>query len=116
MTLSAIGLKRDSTAILEARREEFRQRRDYLVPALRELGFSIPVTPEGAFYIYAGIERFAADSGVFALDLLERAGVAITPGKDFGANQAERYVRFAYTRSMDDLREGVRRLGKFLRG
>jgi len=106
----------ETTAVLEARREEFRRRRDYLVPALRELGFSIPVTPEGAFYVYAGIERFAADSGVFALELLERAGVAITPGKDFGANQAERYVRFAYTRSMDDLREGVHRLGKFLRG
>ena len=106
----------ETTAILEVRREEFRRRRDYLVPALRELGFSIPVTPEGAFYIYAGIERFAKDSGAFALELLERAGVAITPGKDFGANQAERYVRFAYTRSMDDLREGVRRLGIFLRG
>ncbi len=106
----------EATAILEQRREEFRQRRDYLVPALRQLGFSIPVTPEGAFYVYAGIERFAADSGKFALDLLDQAGVAITPGKDFGANQAERYVRFAYTRSMSDLHEGVRRLRKFLRG
>ncbi len=105
----------ETTAVLEARRAEFRRRRDFLVPALRELGFSIPVTPDGAFYIYAGIERFAADSGKFALDVLEHAGVAITPGKDFGANQAERYVRFAYTRSMDDLREGVERLGQFLR-
>jgi aspartate/methionine/tyrosine aminotransferase len=104
----------ETTAILEQRRDEFRRRRDYLVPALRELGFSIPVTPEGAFYVYAGIERFAADSGKFALDLLEQAGVAITPGKDFGSNQAERYVRFAYTRSMSDLREGVHRLRKFL--
>lgn len=104
----------ETTAILEARREEFRRRRDYMVPALRELGFSIPVTPEGAFYIYAGIERFSADSGRFALDLLERAGVAITPGKDFGANQSEHYVRFAYTRSMSDLREGVRRMRDFL--
>ena len=106
----------ETTAILEQRREEFRQRRDYLVPALRQLGFSIPVTPEGAFYVYAGMERFAADSGKFALDLLNQAGVAITPGKDFGANHADRYVRFAYTRSMSDLHEGVRRLRKFLRG
>ena len=103
------------TAILEERRAEFRRRRDFLVPALRELGFSIPVTPDGAFYIYAGIERFAADSGKFALEVMERAGVAITPGKDFGVNQAERYVRFAYTRSMDDLLEGVERLRTFLR-
>ena len=105
----------ETTAVLEARRAEFRQRRNFLVPALRELGFSVPVTPDGAFYIYAGIERFAADSGKFALEVLEHAGVAITPGKDFGVNQAERYVRFAYTRSMDDLREGVERLGQFLR-
>jgi aspartate/methionine/tyrosine aminotransferase len=105
-----------TTAILEERRAEFKRRRDFLLPALRDLGFSIPVTPEGAFYIYAGIERFAPDSAEFALDLLDRAGVAITPGKDFGANQAERYVRFAYTRSMADLEEGVRRLGKYLRG
>ncbi|MBI5909691.1 MAG: pyridoxal phosphate-dependent aminotransferase [Betaproteobacteria bacterium] len=106
----------ETTVILEERRAEFRRRRDFLVPALRELGFSIPVTPEGAFYIYAGIERFAPDSGKFALDVLEKAGVAITPGKDFGANQAERYVRFAYTRSLDDLQEGVRRLRKYLAG
>jgi aspartate/methionine/tyrosine aminotransferase len=106
----------ETTAILEARRAEFRRRRDFLVPALRELGFSIPVTPEGAFYIYAGIERFAPDSGKFALEVLEQAGVAITPGKDFGLNQAERYVRFAYTRSIDDLQESVQRLRKFLRG
>ena len=110
--LAAFGAK--STGILEQRRSEFQRRRDFLLPALRELGFSIPVTPEGAFYIYAGIERFAPDSGKFALDLLEDAGVAITPGKDFGVNQAERYVRFAYTRSLNDLQEGVRRLGKFL--
>ena len=106
----------ETTVILEERRAEFRRRRDFLVPALRELGFSIPVTPEGAFYIYAGIERFAPDSGKFALDVLEKARVAITPGTDFGTNQAERYVRFAYTRSLDDLQEGVQRLRKFLRG
>jgi aspartate/methionine/tyrosine aminotransferase len=103
-----------TTAILESRRAEFKQRRDFLVPALRELGFSIPVTPQGAFYVYAGVERFARDSGTFALDVLEQAGVAITPGNDFGTNQAERYVRFAYTRSMDDLQEGVQRLRSFL--
>lgn len=106
----------ETTAILEARRAEFKRRRDFLVPALRDLGFAIPVMPEGAFYIYAGVEAFAPDSGKFALDVLEQAGVAITPGKDFGSNQAERYVRFAYTRSMDDLQEGVRRLGELLGG
>ncbi len=104
----------ETTAILEARRAEFRRRRDFLVPALRKLGFSIPVMPEGAFYVYAGVERFSRDSGSFALEVLERAGVAITPGKDFGENEAPRYVRFAYTRSIEELEEGVRRLAKFL--
>ena len=104
----------ETTAILEERRAEFKRRRDFLVPALRELGFSIPVTPEGAFYVYAGIGNLAADGAKFAWEALEQAKVAFTPGTDFGANEAERYVRFAYTRSMEDLREGVERLRKFL--
>ena len=101
-------------AVLEQRRAEFRLRRDYMVPALRRLGFRIPVMPEGAFYIYAGCEEFSRDSGAFALRVLEEAGVAITPGKDFGANGPERHVRFAYTRSLDDLREGVESIARML--
>jgi len=104
----------DNLAILEERRSAFRERRDYLLPALRELGFDIPVTPEGAFYLYADCNRFTADSYAFSLDLLEEAGVAITPGLDFGSNQPERHVRFAYTTSMENLREGVRRLAAYL--
>jgi aspartate/methionine/tyrosine aminotransferase len=105
----------ETLAILDARRDEFRRRRDFLLPALRELGFRIPVTPDGAFYIYAGCERFTGDSHAFALSVLEEAGVAITPGLDFGSNHPERYVRFAYTRAMADLEEGVVRLRRFLR-
>ena len=97
-------------AIFEERRREFQRRRDFLVPALRELGFRIPLMPEGAFYVYAGCERFGPDSHALALRLLDRAGVAITPGIDFGVNQPERYVRFAYTRAIEELREGVERL------
>ena len=104
----------DNLAVLEERRAAFRERRDYLLPALRELGFGIPVTPEGAFYLYADCSRFTADSYAFSLDLLEEAGVAITPGLDFGSNQPERHVRFAYTTSMENLSEGVRRLAAYL--
>lgn len=104
----------ETLAILEARRNEFRVRRDYLVPALRKLGFDIPHTPEGAFYIYAGCSSLAPDSFAFAHDLLENAGVAITPGIDFGANAPERHVRFAYTRPVAELAEGVRRIAGFL--
>jgi aspartate/methionine/tyrosine aminotransferase len=105
----------ETLAILESRRQEFRARRDYLVPALRGLGFDIPVMPQGAFYIYAGCGRLTKDSFGFARDLLERAGVAITPGIDFGANAPERHVRFAYTNSIERLKEGVSRIADFLR-
>jgi aspartate/methionine/tyrosine aminotransferase len=104
----------ETLEILEARRNEFRERRDYLVPALRQLGFDIPGTPEGAFYIYAGCSAMTTDSYAFAHDLLENAGVAITPGIDFGANAPERHVRFAYTRPVAELAEGVRRIAGFL--
>jgi aspartate/methionine/tyrosine aminotransferase len=104
----------DNIAILEQRRECFRERRNYLLPALRELGFDIPVTPDGAFYLYADCSRFTADSYSFAHQLLEQAGVAITPGIDFGNNQPQRHVRFAYTTSLENLQEGVRRLHEYL--
>ncbi len=101
-------------SILEDRRHEFRRRRDYLVPALAGLGFEIAAQPQGAFYVYARCDRFASDSFVLANELLEQAGVAITPGIDFGEHRAREHMRFAYTTSLDNLREGVRRLGGFL--
>ncbi len=101
-------------AVLEARRREFERRRDLLVPALREMGFRIPLIPGGAFYIYAGCEAFSPDSAAFAMEVLQQAGVAITPGLDFGMNRPERYVRFAYTRSFEDMQEAVNRLSTFL--
>jgi aspartate/methionine/tyrosine aminotransferase len=106
----------DTLAVLEQRRKEFERRRDYMVPALRRLGFRIPLVPEGAFYIYAGCEAFAGDSSAFALRVLDEAGVAITPGLDFGSNGPERHVRFAYTRSLDDLRSGVESIARMLDG
>ncbi len=101
-------------AICDARREAFRERRDFLAPALRALGFDIPHLPQGAFYVYAGCGRFTQDSHAFALDMLEQAGVAITPGIDFGSHRAHEHVRFAYTRPVERLREGVRRISAYL--
>lgn len=103
--------------ILESRREQFGRRRDFLLPELRRLGFRIPTTPAGALYIYAGLdgrhrEVLGENSQSFAMNLLERYGVAITPGLDFGRHRAEEQVRFAYTTSMDRLEEGVRRLDR----
>ncbi len=104
----------ENLAILESRRGEFQRRRDYLLPALARLGFELPVTPRGAFYLYADCGRLTTDSHRFALEVLEKAGVAITPGTDFGRHQPERHVRFAYTTSMERLEEGVDRLGRYL--
>jgi len=104
----------ETLSVLEQRREEFRRRRDFMVPALRRLGFRVPLMPEGAFYIYAGCEELSDDSAGFALRVLEQAGVAITPGLDFGSHAPERHVRFAYTRALADLEEGVDSIARML--
>jgi aspartate/methionine/tyrosine aminotransferase len=105
----------ETISILESHKAEFKQRRDFLLPELRRLGFIIEVEPQGAFYIYANCEKFSNDSYQFAYDLLENIGVAITPGKDFGENKANTFVRFAYTTSIERLSEGVKRLSNYLR-
>lgn len=107
----------DSTtiAVLEERRAEFAARRDFLLPALRSIGFAIPAEPQGAFYLYADISALADDGHRFAQRLLEEAGVAITPGIDFGSNSPRQHVRFAYTTSRPRLEIGVSRIERFLR-
>ena len=104
----------DTIAILESRRAEFAKRRDYLLPALRDLGMSVPVTPEGAFYIYAGIDHLTDDSYQWCLDLLEQEGVAATPGLDFGVEGARKTVRFAYATDLAKLEQAVERIARFI--
>ncbi|MBI1284446.1 MAG: pyridoxal phosphate-dependent aminotransferase [Thiobacillus sp.] len=104
----------DTLDELEARKHELRTRRDFLLPALRERGFVIPVAPEGAFYLYADCSRFASDSQVFASQLLELAGIAVTPGIDFGSHHAARHMRVAYTQPLPRLVEAMARLDRFL--
>lgn len=104
----------DSIKQFNERRDEFAKRRDYLLPELRRLGFDVPHTPAGAFYIYAGIESFNKDSQAFCLELLERYGVAITPGNDFGTHGSATHVRFAYTTSIDRLKQAVERIAAYL--
>lgn len=99
---------------LERRRRIFQARRDFLFSALQKLGFSMPVKPAGAFYLYADSSRFSDNSYRFARALLEDAGVAVTPGTDFGEHAANTHVRFAYTTSMERLVEGVERIGRFV--
>lgn len=112
--LAAFG--EETLAILEQRRLAFQQRRDFLLPALRELGFGIPVTPQGAFYLYADCSRFSDDSMRFATELLEKSGVAVTPGIDFGSHLPQKHLRFAYTTSLEKLAEGVARIRRHIGG
>ncbi|CAD5107912.1 pyridoxal phosphate-dependent aminotransferase [Zestomonas carbonaria] len=102
-------------AILEERRAEFARRRDYLLPALRELGFGIAVEPEGAFYLYADISAFGGDAFAFCRHFIETEHVAFTPGVDFGRHLASRHVRFAYTQSLPRLEEAVERIARGLK-
>lgn len=104
----------ESLRIYETRRREFKRRRDFLVPALRRLGLEIPVEPDGAFYIYVDVGRFAADSWEFAFELLTESGVCVVPGRDFGTHAPQRYVRISYATAMDRLEEGIARMGRFL--
>ena len=100
--------------LLDARRDEFRRRRDYLYTALDDLGFGIASAPPGAFYLYADCSAFTDDSYAFTRELLDEAGVAITPGRDFGVFEPHRHVRFAFTTSIERLREGVDRIRSFV--
>ena len=111
--LAAFG--EETALILEQRRCEFQRRRDYLLPALEDVGFRFPVMPGGAFYLYADCSGITDDSFRFANELLEQAGVAVTPGLDFGDHLPEHHIRFAYTTDLERLQEGVRRIKEFLR-
>ena len=103
----------DTIAILEERRAEFRHRRDFLAPALEAIGFRVTARPEGAFYLYCDCSALADDSFALARDLLEKTGVAATPGLDFGSNAPEKHIRFAYTTGVPRLAEAVERLRRY---
>ncbi len=105
----------DSLAEYERRRAEFKARRDYFIPELNRLGLTVPVMPDGAFYAYADCTDAAARLGVsgswdFAFELMKRAHLAVTPGRDFGTMAPEQYVRFSTANSMAQLKEAVARL------
>ena len=104
----------ESLAEYERRRAEFRARRDFIVPALQALGLAVPVPPDGAFYVWFDCSRHNASSWDFCMDMMQRAHVALTPGRDFGPAQADRFVRLAFSSSLPKLQEAVRRLSREL--
>ncbi len=109
------ALKEETQIELNARRDEFKRRRDFLLPALEQLGFEIAVKPQGAFYIYANCERFTDDSFSWVKQLLNEQGVAVTPGIDFGTHLANKHCRFAYTQSLELLEQAVDKIESFVR-
>ena len=105
----------DSLAEYERRRSEFKARRDYFIPELNRLGLTVPVMPDGAFYAYADCSNLAKRWGLngswdFAFELMKRAHLAVTPGRDFGSSAPEQYVRFSTASSMAHLKEAIARL------
>lgn len=109
----------DSLALYEQRRAEFKARRDFFIPALNRLGLTVPVAPDGAFYAWADCSAACARLGVrdswdFAFEVMNRAHVAVTPGRDFGTAQAHSFVRFSTANNMAQLQESVARLTTLL--
>ncbi len=107
----------ESIAEYERRRAEFRARRDWFIPQLQALDLPVPVMPDGAFYAWADCSRWyealgLAGSWELSFDLMKRAGIAITPGRDFGAAETSRYIRFSTASAMDSLQEAARRLAQ----
>ena len=105
----------DSLAEYERRRGEFKARRDYFISELNRLGLTVPVMPDGAFYAYADCSKLAAKWGLagsweIAFELMKRAHLAVTPGRDFGTSAPEQYVRFSTASSMAHLQEAIARL------
>ena len=108
-----------SLAEYERRRAEFKTRRDYFVPALNALGLQVPVMPDGAFYAWADCTTAAAKLGVtgswdFAFEVMNKANLAITPGRDFGHADTSQFVRFSTARSLPELQAAIARLQTLL--
>lgn len=104
----------ESLAVYRERREEFKRRRDFIVPALRSIGLPLPVTPDGAFYAWVDCSAHTDDSARFADELLERTWVSVVPGMDFGVHEAKRHLRVSYATSMSQLEEAIARIGRYL--
>mgnify|MGYP003387460808 FL=1 len=100
----------EAKCIFEERREAFRRRKDFLAGALKSMGFSLSENIQGAFYVYANISKFSDDCEKFCHEMLEKHGVALTPGTDFGDFESKSHVRIAFTTDMESLELGVERL------
>jgi len=108
------GFDPDVEAACFARRDELKARRDFLTEHLPTLGLTVMANPDGAFYLYVDVSTYTDDALQFCADLLEKTGVAITPGIDFGGPCPHTSVRIAYTVSVARLQEAMSRLADYL--
>lgn len=109
--LAALKQAREDVARMK---EIYDKRRRFMIQKIRELGFGLPVEPEGAFYVFANAKHLSKRSYDLAFEILEKAGVGVGPGIDFGVN-GEGYLRFSYANSLDNIREGLGRIEDFLK-
>jgi len=118
-TLSQIAaIKCFDKEVLEELKENvkiYERRKNLMLQGIKELGMEVPVEPEGAFYIYADCSKFTDDSYSFVLKLLENTGVALTPGKDFGENRTNTFVRFSYCTGEEEIEKGLERLHRYIK-
>jgi len=99
----------------EKRRAEFKARRDYFIPALQELGFEVPVMPDGAFYAWADCSKICSKLGIkdswdLAYEIMHKAHLAVTPGRDFGTYETAKFIRFSTANSLAQLQQAIERL------
>jgi len=110
---SAIAALKHAEADVGAMVLRYNKRRIHILKRLKELGFGIATEPTGAFYVLANARKFTRNSYEFAFDMLEKAGVGVAPGIDFGSN-AEGYLRFCYANSMEKIEQAMERIGTYL--
>ncbi|MEP7280551.1 MAG: pyridoxal phosphate-dependent aminotransferase [Rubrivivax sp.] len=108
------GFDPASIAECEQRRDSFRARRDLVLPRLEALGLTVPVAPDGAFYAWVDVSAHAASSWDFCFDLMHRAHVALTPGRDFGPAFGERFLRLSFASAASELEQALQRLRRCL--
>lgn len=101
---------------LHANKAVYATNRALMIDGLRAAGFHRFAPPDGAFYVYVDVSDYTDDATGFAAEILEIAGVAVTPGVDFDATRGQRWLRFSYARGTDEIREGLDRLARFMKG
>jgi aspartate/methionine/tyrosine aminotransferase len=111
---AGITALRETADDVRRMKETYNRRRKFMLSRLREMGFGIPVEPTGAFYVFANAKHISNNSYELAFDILNKAGVGVAPGIDFGQN-GEGYLRFSYASSMKKIAEGMNRIEAYLK-